>query len=269
MNDYAKKLVCKRWTYCLISVVLLSCSSLDKTRPTKTEVKNVIMIIGDGMGPQQVGLLLSYARQAPHSVIVNRTTALDRMMEQGRLGISMTYTADTLVTDSAASATQLATGKFAGAEMLGLDKDGNAQENIIEKAKRLGKATGLVSDTRITHATPAAFAAHQTHRSQENNIPEDLLVTEADVMLSGGLSYWIPEQANDKKSLIHKQLAHITGNSVEIKSTRKDAKNLLTTAQQKGYTLAFNNEQLQQAKGKTLGLFANSGMQNGIVETTI
>ncbi|MGZ8241400.1 MAG: alkaline phosphatase [Methylobacter sp.] len=225
------------------------------------------MIIGDGMGPQQVGLLLSYARQAPHSIILNRTTALDRMMEQGRLGISMTYTANTLVTDSAASATQLATGKFAGAEMLGLDKDGNAQENIVEKARRMGKATGLVSDTRITHATPAAFAAHQTHRSHENNIPEDLLATGADVMLSGGLSYWIPEQANDGKSLIHQQLVRATGNNVEIKSSRKDAKNLLNIAQQKGYTLAFNNQQLQQANGKTLGLFADSGMQNGIVET--
>jgi alkaline phosphatase len=258
-----KKLI----AYCLISVTLLNCSTLDKARSTEPKVKNVIMIIGDGMGPQQIGLLLSYARQAPHSVITNRTTALDRIMEQGRLGISMTYTADSLVTDSAASATQLATGKFAGAEMLGLDKEGNRQENIIEKARRMGKATGLVSDTRITHATPAAFAAHQSHRSHENNIPEDLLATGVDVLLSGGLSYWIPEQANDKKSLIHQQLARATGNSIEIKSSRKDAKNLLTMAQQKGYALAFNNEQLQQASGKTLGLFANSGMQNGIVET--
>ena len=59
------------------------------------------------MGPQQVGLLLSYARQAPHSVITNCTTALDRIMEHEN-GISMTYAADSLVTDSAASATQLA-----------------------------------------------------------------------------------------------------------------------------------------------------------------
>ncbi|TAN71283.1 MAG: alkaline phosphatase [Methylobacter sp.] len=252
--------------YCLISVVLLSCTALDKVKP-ETRIKNIIMIIGDGMGPQQVGLLLSYARQAPHSVIANRITALDRMMEQGRLGISMTYAADTLVTDSAASATQLATGKFVGAEMLGLDKDGNPQENIIEKAKRMGKATGLVSDTRITHATPAAFAAHQTHRSQENSIPEDLLATGADVMLSGGLSYWLPKSANDKNSSIHQQLLQMTGNSVEIKSSRKDDKNLLTIAQQKGYTLTFNKAQLQQATGKTLGLFADSGMANGIVET--
>ncbi|MFA6051161.1 MAG: alkaline phosphatase [Methylobacter sp.] len=262
-----KILMRKRWTCCLISVALLSCTALDSVKPTDTQVKNVIMIIGDGMGPQQVGLLLSYARQAPHSVIAGRTTALDRMMENGRLGISLPYTADTLVTDSAASATQLATGKFAGAEMLGLDKDGNPQENVIEKARRLGKSTGLVSDTRITHATPAAFAAHQTHRSHETSIPEDLLAADADVMLSGGLSYWIPEQSSDKNSALHQQLAQLTDNSLEIKSSRKDAKNLLNVAQQKGYTLTFNKAQLQQATGKTLGLFAESGMANGIVET--
>ncbi|MDP1770811.1 MAG: alkaline phosphatase [Methylobacter sp.] len=262
-----KILMRKSWAYCLISVALLSCTAADSVKSEAAKVKNVIMIIGDGMGPQQVGLLLSYARQAPHSVIANRTTALDRMMEQGRLGISMTYAADTLVTDSAASATQLATGKFAGAEMLGLDKDGNPQENIIEKARRMGKATGLVSDTRITHATPAAFAAHQTHRSQENSVAEDLLATGADVMFSGGLNSWLPEQANDKNSALHRELAQMTGNSIEIKSARKDGKNLLTVAQQQGYTLAFNKAQLQQATGKTLGLFAESGMANGIIET--
>lgn len=116
-------------------------------------------------------MVLSYARQAPHSVIVNRTTALDRMMDKGRRGISMTCTAHSLETDSAASATQLATGQFEGAEMLSLDKQGNAQKNIIEKARRMVRATGLVSDTRITHATPAAFAAQQTQRSLEANIP--------------------------------------------------------------------------------------------------
>jgi alkaline phosphatase len=258
----------KRWFFCLISAALLSCTTADSVKPqAAAKVKNIIMVIGDGMGPQQVGLLLSYARQAPHSVIANRTTALDRMMEQGRLGISMTYTGDALVADSAASATQLATGRFAGAEMLGLDKDGTLQENIIEKARRMGKATGLVSDTHIAHATPAAFAAHQAHRSQETSITEDLLATGADVMLSGGLSYWLPGQANDKNSELYRQLGQLTGDSFEIKSLRKDEKNLLAAAQQRGYKLAFDKAQLQQADGKTLGLFAGSGMANGIIET--
>lgn len=253
-------------TYCLLSLCLLSCSGLNKPQTAPAKVKNIILVIGDGMGPQQVGLLLSYARQAPHSVITNRITAFDRMMDQGRLGISLTYTANTLVTDSAASATQLATGKFAGAEMLGLDVHGNVQENIIEKAKRMGKATGLVSDTRITHATPAAFAAHQTHRGQENSIPEDLLATEADVMFSGGLSYWLPQQANETNSSLYNELTQLTANKIDIKSSRTDDKNLLSLAKSKGYNLVFTKNELQQATGKTLGLFASSMMQNGMLE---
>jgi alkaline phosphatase len=62
----------KFMAYCLISVALLSCTTLDTTRPTEAKVKNVIMNIGEGMGPQQIGLLLSYARQAPHGVNANR-----------------------------------------------------------------------------------------------------------------------------------------------------------------------------------------------------
>lgn len=244
---------------------LIGCALVPTETAPVGKPKNIILIIGDGMGPQQVGLLLSYARQAPHGVLADHKTALDRMMAQGRLGISMTYTANSLVTDSAASATQLATGKAAGAEMLGIDKDGNSQANIIEKARRIGKATGLVSDTRITHATPAAFAAHQTHRSHETSIPEDLLATGADVMLSGGLGYWLPEHSHTDP-VLSRQFAQTFGHS-NFKSLRKDPDNLLNKAEQQGYQLVFNNRQLQQAEGKTLGLFANSEMQNGIAES--
>ncbi|MGJ0515932.1 MAG: alkaline phosphatase [Methylomicrobium sp.] len=240
---------------------------LSEKTPPPSQVKNVIMIIGDGMGPQQVGLLLSYARQAPHGVLKDRKTALDRMLENGRIGISLTYPDGALVTDSAASATQLATGKFAKAEMVGLDADGHPTENIIEKAKRWGKATGLVSDTRITHATPAAFAAHETHRSHETSIPEDLLATDADVMLSGGLDYWLPKAAAEKSSSLHQQLETMTEQAFKIGSSRKDGKNLLETAQNQGYRLVFNTRQLRQATGKTLGLFAGSGMSDAIVES--
>jgi alkaline phosphatase len=258
-----------RMSAVILSLALMSCAAWESGKPTEGKVKNVILIIGDGMGPQQIGLLLSYARQAPHGVLKGRTTALDRMMADGRMGISLTYTGDSLVTDSAASATQLATGAFARSEMLGIDVNGNIPENIVEKARRLGKMTGLVSDTRITHATPAAFAAHETHRSQENDIAEDLLASNADLMLSGGLDYWIPEQANDADSEVYKQLKNRIGDSFKIQSARKDQKNLLVEARQKGYTLVFNKSQLQQAEGKTIGLFAGSAMANGIQETRL
>ncbi|MGR9116159.1 MAG: alkaline phosphatase [Gammaproteobacteria bacterium] len=253
--------------YCALSALISSCSPLATVETGSKQVKNVVLIIGDGMGPQQVGLLLSYARQAPNSAISSRSTAFDRILEHGRLGLSLTHSAASLVTDSAASATQLATGHPTGSEMIGVDWMGNPQENIVEKAKRLGKATGLVSDTRITHATPAAFAAHQSHRGLENEIAEDLLRAAPDVMFSAGLNYWIPQQANDKGSLVHKQLVALTGYDGYLVSKRKDDKNLLHKARLRGYELVFNKQQMLRAQGKTLGLFAGATMQNGIAET--
>ncbi|WP_100640062.1 alkaline phosphatase [Marinobacter salexigens] len=252
------------------SMLLAACAPMQtETQAATTEpekAKNVIMIIGDGMGPQQVGLLLAYAKQAPNSVITDGITAFDRIAENGPMGISMTHANDNLVVDSAASATQLATGQLAGAEMIGADKDGNTAESILERAKKLGKSTGLVSDTRITHATPAGFAAHQSHRSLENEIAVDLLENNVDVMLSGGLRYWIPASANDEQSAARLELEALTEGSVRIKSKRKDNRNLIAEALQQDYNLAFNLDQMNQADGKILGLFAYSSLPNAIVE---
>ncbi|WP_250657580.1 alkaline phosphatase [Alkalimarinus coralli] len=250
------------------SLVISGCSQLQSAPDTAStdKAKNVIMIIGDGMGPQQVGLLLSYARQAPNSVIENRVTAFDKIASNGRIGLSMTNANQVLVVDSAASATQLATGQYSGSEMIGADKDGYAAESILEKAKKMGKSTGLVSDTRITHATPAGFAAHQSHRSLENEIAVDMLNNDVDVMLSGGLRYWIPKEANDKQSDVRKELEQLTEGSVRIKSKRKDSVNLIKEAQQSNYSLAFNKAQMDKADGKILGLFAYSALPDAIKE---
>lgn len=255
-----------------VSLAVSGCSQIQSTEETTNSVdtakaKNVIMIIGDGMGPQQVGLLLSYARQAPNSVIKSRTTAFDRMADNGLMGISMTSADNVLVVDSAASATQLATGQYSGSEMIGADKDGNTAESILEKAKLMGKSTGLVSDTRITHATPAGFAAHQSHRSLENEIAVDMLNNNVDVMLSGGLRYWIPKEANDKASSVRQELEQLTEGSVRIKSKRKDSRNLIKEAQEQDYALAFNKAQMEKAEGKILGLFAYSALPDAIKET--
>lgn len=233
-------------------------------------VKNVIFMIGDGMGPQQVGLLNSYAKYAPNSIYKanGRTTAIEQVMAAGVLGYAYHEAANVLVVDSAASATQFATGVHAGSEMIGCDQFGNVAKTILETAKQKGKSTGLVSDTRITHATPAAFAAHQTHRSKENAIAIELLNNEVNVMLSGGLRHWLPQQANDKSSALHQQLKTRTGGRINIISKRKDNRNLLVEAENKQYTLVFTKSQLEQAKGtKLLGLFSVSGMPNGIQET--
>jgi len=236
--------------------------------PEPEVVKNVIMIIGDGMGPQQVGLLQAYAKQSAHSVLKNRQTAFERMLQdEGILGLSSTHAANVLVPDSAASGSQLASGKPSGSEMIGSDPNGNPTTSILEIAMSMNKSTGLVSDTRITHATPAAFAAHQTHRSLENEIAIDMLNLGPDVMFSGGLRHWIPAEANDKESEVFLELNKMTGGSLKIKSKRTDSRHLIIEAQQKGYSLAFTKSQMMQSKGKTLGLFAYSALPDGILET--
>jgi len=237
-----------------------------------TKVKNVILMIGDGMGAQQVGLLEEYAQRAPNSLYKNKgnKTALSMLGEAGHVGLSLNApfgASGSLVVDSACSATQLATGLASGSEMVGLDTDGNVVETILEKAKAAGKATGLVSDTRITHATPAAFASHQPHRSLEPEIAEELVSSgNVDVLLSGGARVFLP--ADIKTDTTDRQIMSELGapESVYKKSKRSDDRNIIVEANKEhGYSLAFDKAQLAESDAtKLLGLFANSGMADGI-----
>ncbi len=241
----------------------------------QTKVKNVILMIGDGMGAQQVGLLEEYARRAPQSTynVHANKTALSKFADAGQMGLSLNApfgSTGSLVVDSACSATQLATGIAAGSEMIGLDNQGNVVKTILERAKAQGKATGLVSDTRITHATPAAFASHQPHRSYEAAIAEELISSgSVDVMLSGGARVFLPSDIKTNQAT-RKQMAELgMPTSLYKKSKRKDQRNLLVEAkEQHDYSLAFDKEQLTASQGtKLLGLFANSGMDDGIAYT--
>ncbi len=223
------------------------------------------MMIGDGMGPQQVGLLQDFATHSKTDIYKNRETALKLFANSGQVAFSSTTPVGGLVVDSACSATQLETGKPALSEVVGLDIDGNSTETILEMAKAAGKSTGLISDTRITHATPAAFASHQAHRSMENEIAVDMLENNVDVMLGGGLRYWIPQGSSNASADL---VTLIDEPTVKIKSKRKDDRNLLTQAQTAGYELAFNADQLDAVEGgKVLGLFSYSAMLDGISYT--
>jgi len=227
-------------------------------------VNNIILIIGDGMGPQQLGLLEEYARRAPASIYQGKTTGISRFALEGSSGFSLPGAYNALVVDSACSATQLATGLASRNEMVGLDINGDPAQTILQYAKTLGKSTGLVSDTRITHATPAAFASHQATRSMENEIAAQMIhENQVDVMLSGGLAYFLPDNAPelvDTDGLLQK----IQSSHLPLVSKRKDKQHLLAQAQMQHYQLAFTNEQLSQIKqGRVLGLFASSAMQDG------
>lgn len=247
----------------LLSILAL-CFLTVFSQADENKIKNIILLIGDGMGAAQVGLLESYAQQAPNSIYATAPTSLQTLATQGKTVLSLTNVHDAIVADSACSATQLATGVPCRSEMIGLDINGNPVETVLEQAKRLGKATGLVSDTRITHATPAAFAAHQAHRDMEAAIAEDLIQNRVDVLFSGGLGFFLP---NNQDLLTTSQQHLIYKANLSTQSRRKDNHNLLTTASDKGYQLAFSNAQLQAIKKlPVLGLFNNSVMADALTE---
>jgi alkaline phosphatase len=239
---------------------------------TEPSVRNVILIIGDGMGYPSAGLLRSYARYAPQSIYRGRNgiSALEQAMMDGFNGLLYTEPWNVPVTDSAASGTQLATGEWTFAGIIGGDYHGNPVETVLQTAKRHGKSTGLVSDTRITHATPAAFAAHVPKRYMENTIAEQLIELEhrPDVMLSGGLRHFLPQSFNDHDSNIHHQLVSQRGIDTRIRSRRNDDRDLLAEAETEGYTITLTRNDLMQTQNtRVLGLFAGSAMPDAITET--
>ncbi|WP_127717668.1 alkaline phosphatase [Halobacteriovorax sp. HLS] len=242
----------------LITIVFLSsCTQQKDYYQTNKKIKNVIFIIGDGMGPQQLSLLQLYAKHAPSSKFKGPTN-LEKLMSIGETSSVMTNPGGKLVVDSSCSATQYATGEYSLPEVVGLDYKGRTSETILEVAKKAGLRTGLISDTRITHATPASYASHNKKRSNENEIAKQMLEVGPDLMLSGGLRHFLPSSPTpDSMNLIPKEFKH--------NSKRKDDENLLTFAKSKGYSLAFQKSDLMKNQSKkVLGLFSNSAMPNGI-----
>lgn len=119
----------------LVSTLVLTLSSYSALAQSQSEVKNVILMVGEGMDPGQMGLLEEYARKAPNSIYNGRDTAIKTLIDNGVLGMSLHSPADALVVDSACSASHLASGVDAPSEAIGVDVDGNHVESVLEIAK--------------------------------------------------------------------------------------------------------------------------------------
>lgn len=143
------------------------------------EVKNVIYLIGDGMGLSSVSMMMVESGF--------KTTIFD---EADNVALQKTYSADNRVTDSAASGTALATGYKTNNTYLGCTPDGKAVESLMDVAKRAGKATGVVVTTYLQHATPAAFYAHTQSRHNYEIITQQLVNSQIDVAIGGGMEYF-------------------------------------------------------------------------------
>lgn len=196
--------------------------NLDET----AQVKNIILMIGDGMGENII---------KASEIVKGDKLVMSGLPHQTHVTTYSQSVTDGLAeyTDSAASATALSTGVKTYNKYIGVDKDGNKLETICEFAKGLGMKTGLVDRHYVCHATPAGMAAHTDNRDNYPEIIKEMLASEIDVMFGGGAQHY------------------------------KDIKSVQRTASKHSYKFIDNEEDLLSATasdGRLLGLFAYANM---------
>jgi alkaline phosphatase len=202
--------------------------------------RNVILMIADGFGPQHFGAAWLY-----NDRILHKPLCMVSLMNQGHTGYLANDTEDAVVTESAAAASQMATGIKSVARVISMspdpDPDGIPFTTILEIAQRRGMSTGLVTTSGITDATPAAFAAHVLKRNEEDKIAVQELAHKVDVLMGGRKQLFLPKSASGSK--------------------RTDERDLIHEAAQAGYSIVETSQELNDVKeGRVLGLFSLGNM---------
>ncbi len=141
----------------------------------------IILLIGDGMGRGHIQSASYVATGTPEGLNMHS------LPMQG----TVTTSSPSGITDSAASATAMASGHFTFNGRVGIDLDGLPVQNLVELAKSYGLATGIVTTTRLSHATPACFTAHVNSRGQYQDIALQMAQLRPNVMLGGGLTDFV------------------------------------------------------------------------------
>lgn len=141
-----------------------------------TPIRNVIMIIGDGMGVGQLTAALDLAAGTGYRPVLPQMPVA---------GLVRTYTADNLVTDSGAGATAFATGYKTVNRRLSKTATGQSVRTLLEQMRDEGKATGIVTTSYLIDATPAAFAAHVDHRGETDAVTTQMLNAGITVLFGG------------------------------------------------------------------------------------
>ncbi len=171
--------------------------------PKNEKVKNIIILIGDGMG---LG--------AASSWIIDNDFGMTCFDRAQFTGFCKTYSANNKVTDSAASGTALGTGNKTNNSMVGVLPDGTPVANMTELAKAKGLSTGIVVSSYVQDATPGGFMAHQKARGMRKEISQDIIDLRPDVVVGGGKKYFVEGKSKDgSRSLL--DVAKETFNYVE------------------------------------------------------
>jgi alkaline phosphatase len=249
----------------LLAALLAACTSNTggvRRAPEGGPVANVIVMVPDGCDPSVV-TLARWVKGAP--------LHLDGI----GAGMVKTHMANSVITGSAAAATAFAAGHKTSVGFVGVGPSPVAPNgrrlgyltgvvptaapfapiaSVLEGAKQIGKSTGLVATSRITHATPAAFAAHVDDRDRENDIMEQLVHQDLDVVFGGGARHLIPAGSRYETTF-----------GATWRGKRTDGENLLDVLEGRGVRFIDHKAGLPDLTGGPVwGLFAESHMDPDI-----
>ncbi|MHC1759403.1 MAG: alkaline phosphatase [Negativicutes bacterium] len=233
----------KKITIWIILVALMISAFPADTFAAPNPVKNVIIVMPDGMGATHAAATRWYQN--------GQRLAADEMIS----GAIRTYSAESLISDSAPASTAFATGHKSNSKFIGVlpvkttipgvssiaaDQQYKPVASVLEGAKLVGKSTGLIATSNIQHASPAGYSAHNSNRGDYNDIAEQQVYLNIDVVFGGGKQYLLPVEQGGK---------------------RKDGENLLEVLKGRGYQFIETRDELMNLKNKkTWGLFAMDDM---------
>ncbi|GAA6184232.1 alkaline phosphatase [Aliiglaciecola sp. NS0011-25] len=218
-----------KWLSVFTLLLFVSVAQASQEKP-----KNIIMVVGDGMGPAYTTAYRYFADKKSSPVI--EPTVFDRHL----VGMASTYPARVsgYVTDSAAGATALSAGVKSYNGAIAVDENKKSVKTVLEQARMNGLKTGVAVTSQINHATPASFAAHNESRRNYDAIADSYFDDKVngqfalDVMLGGGWKYFI-----------------------------RDDRNIVEQFQSAGYQYIDDLAQLTSLKpGPVIGLFGDEGM---------
>ena len=199
------------------------------------KAKNIILLIGDGMSISQVSAY-RLLKGGPNSRI-----SVDSFPYSG---IVLTHAENAVVTDSASSATAYSTGRKTNNGALAMDSGNNELENLTETLDQYGFVSSLLATSEVTHATPAAFAAHVDLRWKTDEISAQMMQSKVATFLGGGRHFFLPEEMDGKRKDERNLLEEVSASHTLL--TTKDEMN------------DFNDDQL----GKVFGLFADEHLRS-------
>ena len=202
-------------SFFIVLLITGNAISAQNSNNTFAKPKNIILMVGDGMGVAQI-----YAGLTANKDTLN----LERFK---CIGFSKTYSANKYITESAAGATAFSIGEKTHNGAIGVDANDQPKPTILETAIKNVLSTGLVATTDITDATPAAFVAHVPTRKMQQEIAADYLKSGVDIFIGAGKEHF---------------------------SDRKDGRNLIEELKKKNYQVLYNADDIVKVKsGKIAG----------------